>query len=669
MKKQHWYSRSRSVPASPRRGLPADAMANPGCMSMVHYLIFAPGAGCVGRPPSSDAAATATVNNSHHAIVSPPTATPCTKGGLEAPRNSLELEADELRDIQIGVQIEPAFDALAGSSRRRSTSSCRATAPSSEAETPRTPSLVARLMGIDGLPDSPSPSPGLKQPRPSIVKEKKKRVIPESMNKQEQPPSNSNRQPLRSLSCNVGAGDARSRSLPDTPRASTSSAVHRAAAWEEDTVLVDRPRLSLQVLKESVLDRAAQYMSMPNSPTKKKKKDESRRRDAKEHAREIVRQAKETVITNRSKTGSKLKPTSAGSDKENTAPYVAVEDKMVVAVQLQVQAGAPAPASAPRALADQQQQPHAPRLPPPPSLRAKPSRPPPPPPPPDHPTPIRAVAPAPLSPQAVKCKRPPDGCERFATRTIRKPGAGAAAAAATIHQAAPQASSSAAAPLTPASSSIGQHRTAQSAASSSRRGVPLPQEEDDPEYSYLRCVLERGGFMRTPPPNRPFKGHSVSSPIDPLVFHLLELDLPMDDEDSDNYHRLGPLRHRWNRKLLFHLAQEILADILLASTPLLILQQQQQQHGPALLGKVWRKVKAFPAADCRVVGDIDALVAGDLAAASVRGLARHPAVAEEAADVADDVAERLLDALLAESLPSSPLVAFTCTQVSATELA
>lgn len=80
MKKQHWYSRSRSVPASPRRGLPADAMANPGCMSMVHYLIFAPGAGCVGRPPSSDAAATATVNNSHHAIVSPPTATPCTKG-------------------------------------------------------------------------------------------------------------------------------------------------------------------------------------------------------------------------------------------------------------------------------------------------------------------------------------------------------------------------------------------------------------------------------------------------------------------------------------------------------------------------------------------------------------------------------------------------------------
>ena len=67
MKKQHWYSRSRSVPASPR-GLPADAIANnPGCMSMVHYLIFAPGAGCVGRPPSDHHhAGAAVVSSSHH---------------------------------------------------------------------------------------------------------------------------------------------------------------------------------------------------------------------------------------------------------------------------------------------------------------------------------------------------------------------------------------------------------------------------------------------------------------------------------------------------------------------------------------------------------------------------------------------------------------------------
>lgn len=66
------------MPATPR-GLPADAIAGnpgPGCMSMVHYLIFAPGAGCVGRPPSSSAndsaAPTAVVSSSHKLSSSSP---------------------------------------------------------------------------------------------------------------------------------------------------------------------------------------------------------------------------------------------------------------------------------------------------------------------------------------------------------------------------------------------------------------------------------------------------------------------------------------------------------------------------------------------------------------------------------------------------------------------
>jgi hypothetical protein len=183
------------------------------------------------------------------------------------------------------------------------------------------------------------------------------------------------------------------------------------------------------------------------------------------------------------------------------------------------------------------------------------------------------------------------------------------------------------------------------ASTSSSSTAPVPLEEN-PEYGYLRSVLERGGFMRTTPLPSPrsFKGHSPSSPVDPIVFHLLELDLPTDDSP-----KLGALRHRWNRKLIFHLTQEILADLLLpdgASAPRL--------HGPALLEKVWEKVRSFPAADCRVVGDIDALVEADLrAAGSVRGLVHQPAVAEEAGDVADDVAEWVLDALLRESLPSS----------------
>uniref|UniRef100_A0A0A9CIF3 DUF4378 domain-containing protein n=1 Tax=Arundo donax TaxID=35708 RepID=A0A0A9CIF3_ARUDO len=625
-----WYSRSRSAsaPATPR------AAAEPpvGCMSMVHYLIFAPGAGCVGRPPNSSHATVVSPHNYHHHHDNnhgQREADDSNKGGFEAPRNSLDLDADNLNDIHIGVQIEPVFDALACRKMRP-----KATAPSSEAETPRTPSLVARLMGVDGLPDSPSPA--LKKPRDgrpdnknadkensptapsSAGKEKKKRVIPESLNR---------REPLRSLSCNVPA------SPPDTPRASTSA----RASW-------DGPRLSLQALKENVLDRAAQYMSLPTSPTssssagKMKKKDasgsrrcrEERERTAKEHAREILRQAKETVASRKSKSSSSSSTSPAAAaqrrndnnKKENVGPTPAMEDKLVAVVvqssgKLTVAPPLPKPQSTPPP-------PHAPRIPlapkhpppPPPPQRAKPSRSPPPPPPLD--TPARA--------------RKPDGCERFATRIKKPPMAGGCQ---------PPPASAPAPPSAPASSAASvlcrQRRDAPS-----RPAVPL---EEDPEYGYLRTVLERGGFMRSPPPasrGRAFKGHSVSAPVDPIVFHLLELELPADEA------RLGPLRHRWNRKLLFHLTQEILADLLLG----LDAAASSTVSGAALVGKVWRKVRSFPEADCRVVGDIDALVAGDLVVGSVRRLGRHPAVAEEAGDVAEEVAERLLEELIGESAAS-----------------
>ncbi|XP_048566942.1 uncharacterized protein LOC125546885 [Triticum urartu] len=124
----------------------------------------------------------------------------------------------------------------------------------------------------------------------------------------------------------------------------------------------------------------------------------------------------------------------------------------------------------------------------------------------------------------------------------------------------------------------------------------------------MQTLVERDGFMRAmPPPNWPFKGHSMSSPVDPIAFHLLELDLPADDSDN---RRQGPLWHRWNRKLQFHLTQEILADLLHLDDN--GASSATRLHGPALLSKVWSTVKAFPVVDCRVVGNIDALVALDL---------------------------------------------------------
>ncbi|XP_040378899.1 verprolin-like [Oryza brachyantha] len=593
--KHHWFSRSRSRSSSPAppppqppfsHGRPSPE-AHPGCMAMMHYLIFAPGAGCVGRPPSSSH-----VVHSNDAV-SPPAG---AGAGLQAPRNSLDLDADHLRrDIQIGVQIEPAFDALARP---------RPSAPPSEAETPRTPSLVARLMGIDGLPDSPASTDT--KPR-----EKKKRVIPESI---------SLRQPLRDLS----------RSLPDTPRASTSSVRAPPPTWD----VVDHPRLSLQVLKENVLDRATQYMSMPTSPTSlsggaKKKKTRSRRdaaesRSTKEHAvREIVRQARETV-TNR-----KSKKNAAANGKENESP---VHHQSGGKENAPPPTGKPAAGPTTRApLADQQ--PHAPRLPlqprpppppaPPQQQRAKPSRPPPPPPPLDPPP--RTSAPT----AAVKCKRP-DGCERFATR-IKKPAPPVPAQ--------PAAASSSARDIAVSGSGERKILTSSSVAAA---GVPV---EEDPEYVYLRTVLERGGFMRDrgAAGRRAMKGHSVETPVDPLVFHLLELELPVDEA------RLGPLRHRWNRKLLFHLTQEMLAELLLGVDPTSPSQQQQLLSGPAVVSRLWRRARSFPAADCRVVEDILALVARDVEEAGrARRVVERRLVAEEGEEVAEEVAERVLDSLLDE---------------------
>ncbi|TVU06863.1 hypothetical protein EJB05_46899, partial [Eragrostis curvula] len=594
-----WHSRRRSAsaPATPRAAAPEPPL---GCMSMVHFLIFAPGAGCVGRPPSaSHGAVVAPHNNYHHHddVVGNNRRRDShdkeKRGGFEAPRNSLELDADNLNDIPIGVQIEPVFDALACRKMR-----AKATAPSSEADTPRTPSLVARLMGIDGLPENQSLSPAQqKKPRsssassPASSSEKKKRVIPESLNR---------REPLRSLSCNV------TRSLPETPRGSTTSA---RASWEG-------ARQSLQALKENVLDKAAQYMSLPTSPTsaakktKKKKQDNKENRERTSTAKEIIRQAKENVASRKAAAAVQKQSAAAAPDnnKENVSPAIPVRKDKLLALVVQTGGNkqpSPAPASKLAPSPSPPRVPLAPKHPPPPPppQRAKPSRPPPPPPPLD--TPTRA--------------KKPDGCERFATRAKKPPPPPGA----TVGCLSP--ASSPCAPPAPATQLPSRH------AATAASKLPL---EEDPEYSYLRTVLERGGFMRTSPPGRPFKGHSVASPVDPIVFHLLELELPADEA------RLGPLRHRWNRKLMFHVAQEILADLLLDAT--------RVPRGAPLLARVWRRVRSFPAADCRVVGDIDALVATDLASASVRRLGDHPAVAEEAADVADELAERVLDGLLGE---------------------
>lgn len=110
-----------------------------------------------------------------------------------------------------------------------------------------------------------------------------------------------------------------------------------------------------------------------------------------------------------------------------------------------------------------------------------------------------------------------------------------------------------------------------------RSGVSSDQAAEA-EYSYVRTVLERGGFMQ--PSSRGgralFKGggghYSVASLADPIV--LLGIDV---------------------------------ACSMSTATELL-----PHPRGAARLTRVWNRVWGFAAVDCRVVGDIDALMATDL---------------------------------------------------------
>ncbi|KAG1362454.1 hypothetical protein COCNU_10G006730 [Cocos nucifera] len=203
-----------------------------------------------------------------------------------------------------------------------------------------------------------------------------------------------------------------------------------------------------------------------------------------------------------------------------------------------------------------------------------------------------------------------------------------------------------------------------------RRRLP---KERDPEYRYLRSILDLAGVTGVAIPS--FRWYSSSLPIDPIIFHQLELRLPSfptEEEQTQSKSEkevtlLGSLRQRWNRKLLFHLVEEIMGDLLRWSyltNPTThrrhpIKQQAMDGRGKAdgelLLRELWRQIRSFPAADCQVVGDIDALVAGDMPEAKVRRLLLHPSVMEEAEDIALELEQEIFDGLLVEAAASIAL--------------
>ncbi|CAL9078720.1 unnamed protein product [Musa textilis] len=597
--------------------------------------------------------------------------------GMEAPRNSLELDdgkassststvEDEFYDVPVGIEIAPRLASLSNNKKKMLIEEEKR---SSSAETPRTPCLVARLMGLEISAEqasTPTPrTPSSREPQAkSRVRNNKKNAGGHQFSRRESP---SPRQPLGSLSCNVATSprvrmvDACSRSLPER--------VSSARSCDVD------PRLSLQ-LNNSPSKAMTEELSyfckvtgnrLPSpsplacSATRSRKKDfvwhqdENRSPRSHRYAREIVEQVKESISSRRGGRGGDGGCSRGDGIKSKSKRTRPTEKKLSIP---------PSPCSPPHArfleignndVKDGTKK--SPTLPPK-SLRSQAT---------GHMSSSRTSIGTPDYAEAKgvkmvvsKCKKADN--DRFTERIIRKETQSPPPTSASVFQSAGNRRSRNSLPSTVKR----RVEEASQPVSVSRSSLPLnligagggKHQSNNPEFRYMKSIFERAGIAGI----HTVRWYSPSLPIDPIVFHQLELEFPfflveeeerckgIEDEEEEEVDLLvfGPLRYRSNRKLLFHLVEEILRDLITGccNLPPSFCRTSDRE---ALLRQLRGQIESFPAADCRVVGDIDALVARDLPEAHVRRMLRHPSVVEEADDVVFEVERDILDGLLGET--------------------
>ncbi|XP_073292982.1 uncharacterized protein [Primulina huaijiensis] len=102
------------------------------------------------------------------------------------------------------------------------------------------------------------------------------------------------------------------------------------------------------------------------------------------------------------------------------------------------------------------------------------------------------------------------------------------------------------------------------------------------------------------------KWHSCSHPLDPTIFHYLELFHPNTGTIS-----AADLSRRSNRKLIFQLVDELLGEILRPRLGFMKLASPINDHS-YLVYELCKKIGGFPAAKCEVLEDIDGLIERDL---------------------------------------------------------
>lgn len=542
--------------------------------------------------------------------------------GVEAPRNSLELDADAeilstevdfKEDIPIGIQVQPR---LSRGVDEDSTSETRSLQGS------KTPNLVARLMGLDLLADQIS-SP-LIQTRPCSSQ------------------SRSIQRRDRTLTVN----DSGSRSLPGTPRISS--------ARRSD---VD-PRFSLQLNKENI--EICEFNCSPFSSRRtrgREGKHGDENKSPSSYAREIVKQMKERVsrrrfgmdITNAITTGSKNRDEGSSSKKAKSvsksseesiscsprfrfleAKIKRVENKDFISI-----CNSPTPSSSSRS---------SPPFPP--SITLKK----------DEKSKSKPV------PKSIsKCKKA--SCERFTQRPNQPPT--------TAHNALRMKCKT---PLSndlllqiqrssntsqhtpkvvnpPLSSGTSQKLQKYELQQQPQPNPPLDDRDERAELRYVKAILQRIGIDRDTAISFA-RWFSPSHPINPTLFSDLEFSVQPPIS--------GLLTRRCNRRLLFHLIDQLLRESLnphLGLKPWLQKRRMnllsvswRQKTGEQLLQQLLLRLSCFPSAKCETLEDIDELVGPDLPEFNVARNGSLSEDVEETESVAFELERQIFDSVVEEAV-------------------
>ncbi|KAK9672701.1 hypothetical protein RND81_12G118100 [Saponaria officinalis] len=170
------------------------------------------------------------------------------------------------------------------------------------------------------------------------------------------------------------------------------------------------------------------------------------------------------------------------------------------------------------------------------------------------------------------------------------------------------------------------------------------------ECQYISRILKCTGIERDTPISFT-RWFSPSHPLNPTFFHTLEATHYPTTTNLDYSSSSSPVKI--NRQLIFDLVDEILADILKPYIKIKPFnyynynQNQLQINGFRLVKTLCTKIRSFPSANCKTLQDIDALVEKDMPKLEVMNN-NLMAFEGEGEDIVLEIEGQILDSLVQE---------------------